>query len=100
MYFEAYWNPKGIICCPLDLKTTIKDTYHETIKPSGTSQWAWYQQSQMWLMNLPDENSCIHEFTQIGQEFIMTCGWDYGGIQGQMLASTAYQWNVIINPYP
>jgi hypothetical protein len=35
-------------------------------------------------MNLPDENSCIHEFTQIGQTFIMLCGWDYGGVQRQM----------------
>jgi hypothetical protein len=51
-------------------------------------------------MNLPDENSCTHEFTQIGQQFIMPCGWYYGRVQGQMPASTAYQWNVIIKPYP
>jgi hypothetical protein len=35
----------------------------------------------MWLINLPDENSCTHEFTQIGQQSIMPCGWDYGGVQ-------------------
>jgi hypothetical protein len=50
-------------------------------------------------MNLPAENSCTHEFTQIGQQFIMPCGWNYGGVQGQMPASTAYQRNVIIKPY-
>jgi hypothetical protein len=33
-------------------------------------------------MNLPDENSCSHEFTQIGQRFIIPSGWDYGGVQG------------------
>jgi hypothetical protein len=38
MHFEAYWNPKGMVCCPVDLKTTFKDTYLETIKPSGISQ--------------------------------------------------------------
>jgi hypothetical protein len=54
----------------------------------------------MWLMNLPDENSCTHEFTQIRQQIIMPCGWDYGGIQGIMPGSTDYQWNVIIKPYP
>jgi hypothetical protein len=32
------------------------------------------QQNQMWLMNLPDENPCTHQFTQIGQQFIMPCG--------------------------
>jgi hypothetical protein len=47
MHFEAYWNPKGMICYPGDLKTTFKDTYLETIKPSGTSQWGWDQQNQM-----------------------------------------------------
>jgi hypothetical protein len=46
-------------------------------------------------MNLPDENSCTHEFTQIGQQFIMLCGWYFGEVQGQMPASTAYQQNVI-----
>jgi hypothetical protein len=100
MHFEAYWIPKGMVCCPVDLKTTFKDTYLETIKPSGTSQWSWDQQNQMWLMNLPDENSCTHEFTQIGQQSIMPYGWDYSGVQGQMPASTAYQWNVIVKPYP
>jgi hypothetical protein len=54
----------------------------------------------MWLMNLPDENPCTHQFTQIGQQFIMPCGWYYGGVLGQMLSSTAYQWNVILKPYP
>jgi hypothetical protein len=34
------------------------------------------------LMNLPDENSCIHEFTQIGQQFNISCGWKYEGAQG------------------
>jgi hypothetical protein len=66
MHFEAYWNPKGMVCCPEDLKTTFKDSCLETIKHSGTSQWAWDQQNQMWLMNFPDENSCNHEFSQIG----------------------------------
>jgi hypothetical protein len=37
----------------------------------------------MWLMNLPDENSFTHEFTQIGQPFIMYVGWDYGGVHGR-----------------
>jgi hypothetical protein len=50
-------------------------------------------------MNLQDENSCTHEFTQIGQHFIMPRGLDYGGVQGQMPGSTAYQWNVIIKRY-
>jgi hypothetical protein len=27
MHFEAYRNPKGMVCCPVDLKTTFKDTY-------------------------------------------------------------------------
>jgi hypothetical protein len=45
----------------------------------------------MLLMNLTDEDTCTHEFTQIGQEFSMPCGWDYGGVQGQMPLSTAYQ---------
>jgi hypothetical protein len=58
-------------CCPVDLKTTFKDTYLKIIKPSGTSQWAWDQQNQMWLINLPDQNSCTNESTQIGQQFIM-----------------------------
>jgi hypothetical protein len=71
MYFEVYWNPKGMVCCPVDLQTVFKDIYLETIKLSGTSQWGWDQQNQMWLMNLPDENSCTHEFTQIDQPFIM-----------------------------
>jgi hypothetical protein len=38
----------------------------------------------------PDENSCTHDFNQMGQPFIMPCGWDYGGIQEQMPDSTAY----------
>jgi hypothetical protein len=41
-------------------------------------------------MNLSEENSCTHEFTQIGQQFIMPSGWNYGGIQGQMPDSIAY----------
>jgi hypothetical protein len=45
----------------------------------------------MWLLNLHDENSCTQEFTQIGQQFIMPCGWDYGRIKGQMPDSRAYQ---------
>jgi hypothetical protein len=57
LHFEAYWNPKGMVCAPMDLKTIYKDSYLETIKPSGTSQWDWDQQNQMLLMNLPDENS-------------------------------------------
>jgi hypothetical protein len=100
MHFESSWNPKEMVCCSVDLKTTFKDTYLETIKPSETSQWACDQQNQMWLMNLPDENSCTHEFTQIGQQFIMSCGWNNCGVQGQMPGSTAYQWNVIVKPYP
>jgi hypothetical protein len=79
MHFEAYWNPKGMVCAPMDIKTTYKDSYLETMKPSGTSQWNWDMQNQIWLMNLPDENSCIHEFTQIGQAMIVPVGWDYGG---------------------
>jgi hypothetical protein len=39
-------------------------------------------------MNLPDENSCTHEFTQIRQTFIWPSGWDYLGVQGQMPGST------------
>jgi hypothetical protein len=39
MHFEIYWNPKGMFCCPVDLKTTFKDSYIKTIKPSETSQW-------------------------------------------------------------
>jgi hypothetical protein len=27
----------------------------------------------------------------------MPSGWDYGGVQRQMLGSTAYQWNFIVN---
>jgi hypothetical protein len=46
------------------------------------------------------KSNVVHEFTQIGQQFIMPCGWDYGGVQGQMPASAAYQWNVIIKSYP
>jgi hypothetical protein len=34
MHFETYWNPKGMVCCPVDLKTTFKDTYIELIQPS------------------------------------------------------------------
>jgi hypothetical protein len=37
MHFKAYWNPKGMVCCPVDLKTTFKNTYLETIKPSRIS---------------------------------------------------------------
>jgi hypothetical protein len=40
MQFENYWNPKGMVCYPVDLKTTFKDSYFETIKHSETSQWA------------------------------------------------------------
>jgi hypothetical protein len=51
-------------------------------------------------MNLPNENSFTYEFNQIGQTFIMPCGWDYGGVQEQMPASITDQWNVIIKPFP
>ena len=51
-------------------------------------------------MILHYENSCTHEFTQIGQQFIMPCGWDYGGQQGKQPASTFYQWNLVAKPYP
>jgi hypothetical protein len=54
------------------------------------------KQNQMCLINLPDENSCSHEFTQIGQISIMPCRWDYRGVHGKMSGSRAYQWNVII----
>jgi hypothetical protein len=39
MHFEAYWNPKGMVCCPLDRKTIFKDSYLETIFHSRNSQW-------------------------------------------------------------
>jgi hypothetical protein len=41
MPFEAYWNPKGMVFAPMNIKTTYKDNYLETIKSSGTSQWNW-----------------------------------------------------------
>jgi hypothetical protein len=47
MHFEAYWNPKGMVCAPMDLKTTYKNSYLESIKPAGTSQCAWDQANQM-----------------------------------------------------
>jgi hypothetical protein len=40
MHFEAYWHLKGMVCYPVDLKTTFKDSSLETIKPSDQSQWA------------------------------------------------------------
>jgi hypothetical protein len=47
MHFEAYWNPKEMVCASMDLKTTYKDSYLETIKPSKKSQCTWDQQNQM-----------------------------------------------------
>ncbi|GMO12500.1 MAG: hypothetical protein Ta2E_00640 [Mycoplasmoidaceae bacterium] len=88
-----------MVYCSMDLKTIYKDSYLKTLKPSGTSQWNLDLADYMWIMNLPDENSCAHKFTRIGKEFIMPCGWDYGGVQGQRSSSTAYQWNLVIKPY-
>jgi hypothetical protein len=99
MHFEAYWNPKGMVCAPIDLKVTYKDSYLETLKPTDTTQWAWDLANQTWIMNLSDENSCTHELTQIVQPFIMDAGWDYGDGSQQPTTMT-YQWNLVVKPYP